>query len=147
MAFDALMWFGFGVFAASGGIVSIPRMGPTRWVIGGLAVAAAVALAVTALLLRRRIRIAYFFAIAMLTAIAVLSLTDQVGLLDLASLLVSLVPLVLLLKDRAWYLRRASLTGPAVAGGTGPSGVDGNWPQAPGARGSKVAQGSSDKND
>lgn len=103
LAFDAIVWLGFGIFAAFGGIASLPP-GPIRRVIGGLAVAAAAALAVTALLLRRRIRIAYFFAVLMLTAIAVLSLTDQVGAPDVAALLVSLIPLVLLLKDRWWYL-------------------------------------------
>jgi hypothetical protein len=107
LAFDSLMWLGFGIFAALGGIVSFPP-GPARWVIGGLAVAAAAALAVTALLLRRRIRVAYFFAVLVLAAIAVLSLTDQVGVLDVASLLVSLIPLILLLKDRAWYLGASS---------------------------------------
>jgi lysylphosphatidylglycerol synthetase-like protein (DUF2156 family) len=96
----------FGIFAASGGIVSLPEAGQARWVIGGLAVAAAAALAVATLLLRRRVRAAYYFAVALLAAITVLSLTDQVGVLDLAALLVSLVPLVFLLKDRAWYLSR-----------------------------------------
>jgi len=41
----------------------------------------------------------------MLTIIAVLSITDEFGWLDLFSLLISLIPLGLLLKDRDWYLK------------------------------------------
>jgi hypothetical protein len=40
--------------------------------------------------------------------IAVLSITDEFGLLDLFCLLISLVPLGLMLKDRAWYLQTKS---------------------------------------
>ena len=54
--------------------------------------------------MRRRSRLAFNAAAALLALIAVLSITDQFGLADLVSLLLSLVPLVLLLKDRTWYL-------------------------------------------
>lgn len=37
--------------------------------------------------------------------IAVLSITDQVGLPDLLTLVLSLAALVLVVKDRAWYLQ------------------------------------------
>jgi len=44
----------------------------------------------------------------LLAVIAVLSITDEFGLPDMISLLLSLVPLGLLLKDRAWYLQPRS---------------------------------------
>jgi len=71
-----------------------------------LACASAAALAGLAILLSRRNRFAFYLAVILLAIIAVLSITDQIGILDLVSLAVSVIPLVLLLKDRGWYLRR-----------------------------------------
>jgi len=106
LALDAVMWFAFGAVAAAGGIASFAGMPGLRWVMAGLAWASAAALAVLAILLGRRSRVAFFLAVILLTIIAVLSITDQIGWLDLAALAVSVIPLVLLLKDRAWYLRQ-----------------------------------------
>jgi hypothetical protein len=61
--------------------------------------------------LRRRSRLAFYGALAVLAAIAVLSITDQVGLLDLVSLSISVIPLVLLVRDRRWYLRQPETGG------------------------------------
>lgn len=103
---DALIWLVFGLAVAAGAIPSIPAEGGLRWVAVLLALAGAAALAGIAFFLRRHSRPAYFLALGLLVMIAVLALADQVGLLDLAALLVNLVPLGLLLKDRAWYLGR-----------------------------------------
>jgi hypothetical protein len=115
LALDALLWFAFGVAAATGSIVSFAAMPAVQWVMAGLAWASAAALAILTILLSRRIRLAFYLVVILLAIIAVLSITDQVGLLDLASLAVSVIPLVLLLKDRAWYLRRRDAGGAAQA--------------------------------
>ena len=107
LALDALMWFSFGVVVAAGGITSI-AVPAVRWMMAGLAWASAAALAVLAILLSRRVRAAFYLAIVLLAIIAVLSITDQVGWIDLAALAVSMIPLVLLVKDRTWYLRQAA---------------------------------------
>jgi hypothetical protein len=111
---DALLWFAFGIVAACGGIASINHPAIVRWVMAGLACTSAAALAGLAILLGRRSRTAFFLAVILLAIIAVLSITDQVGLVDLVSLAVSIVPLALLLKDRGWYLRRADGSGSAT---------------------------------
>jgi lysylphosphatidylglycerol synthetase-like protein (DUF2156 family) len=77
----------------------------------GLAWASAAALAGLAILLGRRIRVAFYLAVILLAIIAVLSITDQIGWVDVASLGVSVIPLALLLKDRAWYLRQKAPPG------------------------------------
>jgi len=41
--------------------------------------------------------------------IAILSVTDEVGLADLVVLLLTLAPIVLLLKDRRWFLSQSKL--------------------------------------
>jgi hypothetical protein len=104
LALDALMWFSFGVAVAAGCIASIAAPG-IRWVMAGLAWASAAALAALAFLLGRRVRLAFHAAVLLLAVITVLSVTDQVGLLDLAALALSAIPLALLIKDRSWYLR------------------------------------------
>jgi hypothetical protein len=102
---DAFIWLAFGLATAAGTLPSIPA-GPVRWVMAALAVGCAAALFALALLLRRRSRPAYLLTVGLLAVTAALAFADQVGLLDLAALLACLAPLVLLLKDRAWYLRR-----------------------------------------
>src|SRR3990172_9211113 len=114
LALDALLWFGFGVVVACAGIASINHPPVLRWGMVGLAWVSAASLAGIALLLCRRSRPAFFAAVVLLSIIVVLSITDQVGLVDLAALAVSAAPLVLLLKDRAWYLRRADAPGGAT---------------------------------
>jgi len=111
LALDALMWFAFGTVAGAGGIASIADPPALRWVMAGLAWASAAALAGLAILLGKRNRVAFYLALILLAIIAVLSIADQIGILDLVSLAVSVIPLVLLLKDRGWYLRRTDADG------------------------------------
>jgi len=114
LTLDAVLWFTFGVVAACGGIASINHPPDLRWVMAGLAWVGAIALAGIDLLLSRRSRPAFFVAISLLTIIAVLSITDQIGIADLVALAVSAAPLGLLLKDRAWYLRPNNAAGGAT---------------------------------
>jgi hypothetical protein len=104
--FNALIWLGFGLAVAAGAIPSIPAAGGMRWIMAALAVGSAAFLAGLAFFLRRHSRPAYYLALGLLAVIAVLALADQVGLLDVAALVINLVPLGLLLKDRVWYLGR-----------------------------------------
>lgn len=103
---NAVFWFGYGVLMGLGGIAPMSANLSARWVMGGLALVSAAALAGVAYLLSKRIKLVYFGSVVLLALIAVLSITDQVGWLDLFSLLASLVPLVLLIKDGRWYLRK-----------------------------------------
>jgi hypothetical protein len=103
---NAAFWLGFAILLAAGGIRSLQAESVITWVMVNLAVISAMALAGIAFLLRRRSRFAYYVGLALLALIAVLSITDQVGLLDLFTLLVNLVALGLMVKDRAWYLQR-----------------------------------------
>jgi predicted membrane channel-forming protein YqfA (hemolysin III family) len=59
------------------------------------------------LFLRRRSRLAYYLALGLLAVISLLTITDEFGLSDLIVLIITVAPLMLLIKDRAWYLQRA----------------------------------------
>jgi hypothetical protein len=54
--------------------------------------------------LRRRNPFAYAITMGFLTVIAFLTITDEFGWADLGVLLITLIPLILLIKDRSWYL-------------------------------------------
>jgi hypothetical protein len=98
---NAAFWLVYGfVFAIRP--TSLP--GGIKWIMVLLAIGSSVILAVVAYLLNQPNRLAYYVGLAFLAVIAVLSITDEFGWLDLVSLLISLIPLGLLLKDRRWYL-------------------------------------------
>ena len=101
----AAFWLVFALVAAFGGIRAFTAPEIFRWVMAALALGCSTALVITAFFLKKRNRLAFYFGLVLLTGIAVLSIADQVGWLDIFSLLISLVPLVLMLKDRRWYLQ------------------------------------------
>ena len=51
-----------------------------------------------------RSRLAYWPAVASLAAITLAALLDDLGLADIVFVVLTLLPLTLLLKDRTWYL-------------------------------------------
>jgi len=112
---NALIWLGFGLIVASGAHPAVPHSAVLRWImtIGGLL--AGGALAVLALLLGRPRRWVYLMTLTTLAVLAALSITDQVGLADLAVLALELAAIALLLRARAWFKMPPSLTG---SGGT-----------------------------
>jgi hypothetical protein len=101
---NAAFWLAFATLVANGAIGSIPSAGGIRWVMTILAFGCSAVLVGMAMLLKQRNRLAFHFSTVVLAMIAILSIADDFGLPDLISLLISLIPLGLLLKDRAWYL-------------------------------------------
>jgi predicted membrane channel-forming protein YqfA (hemolysin III family) len=62
-------------------------------------------------LLWRRIQPAWYVALGFLAVTSILAIFDDFGWTDLLVLVINLVPIILLIKDRAWYLHG----NPAVA--------------------------------
>lgn len=102
---DALVWAVLGFIAAADVHPGMPESDAVRWAMAISAFGCAAALVALAVLLRRRNRITYYLVVALLAAIAVVTVLDQFGLPDLAVLIIALLSLALLLKDRAWYLQ------------------------------------------
>jgi hypothetical protein len=103
---NATFWLVYAFIMVFGGIRSFAASSMLKWVMTILAFGSSAALVGTAIFLRRHNRFAFYFGLVLLASIAILSITDEFGLFDLFSLLVSLIPLGLMLKDRAWYLQR-----------------------------------------
>ncbi|MCB8968339.1 MAG: hypothetical protein H6660_15765 [Ardenticatenaceae bacterium] len=102
---NAVFWLAYTVITAFGGTYLTTVSAMVKSIIVILAFGSSTILVGIAIFVRRRNRFAFYFGLLMLTIIAVLSITDEFGWLDFFSLLISLIPLVLLLKARNWYLR------------------------------------------
>ncbi len=113
---NALLWLAFGVLTASGAHPGIPDTPLVRWGLSALALGCGVVLLTLDHFLRRHSRVAYFGALALLSAIAISLLADQFGLPDLVVLVLTVVPIILLVRERGWFLQRSG-------GATGPSGA------------------------
>jgi len=103
---NAAIWAGYAIYTLLTRNTAGIGLSAATWIMSALALAAAAALVVVVLLLRKRNRWGYPFGLALLALIAVLSITDEFGLLDALSLLISLAPLILLIRDRNWYLQK-----------------------------------------
>jgi len=105
---NALVWLGFTILVAANAHPALPDSRTVQWIMAALAFGSACALGVLIVLLWKRIRIAYSLTLGLLALLAVLTITDEVGWADLIYLAVVVTPLVLLIKDRSWYLRKDS---------------------------------------
>jgi hypothetical protein len=101
---NALIWLVFAILAAAGWHTALPQDRTVQWIMAGLAFGSACVLLALIVLLRRRIRIAYYLALGFLALLTILTIADEVGLADWIYLAIVAVPLILLIKDRAWYL-------------------------------------------
>jgi uncharacterized membrane protein YdcZ (DUF606 family) len=101
---NAIVWLSFGIIIAIGVHPSYIQPTVIRWVMAISALLAAVFLFSLIVLLRKRNHIAYWVTVIVLTAIALATILDQFGLVDLAFVIITILPLVLLLRDRNWHL-------------------------------------------
>ena len=104
---NALVWLVFGIIVAAGLHPSMPESDVVRWTMAVLAFLTTGVLLGLRVFLRRRSRIAYYLTIGLLVVLSTLTVTDEFGLSDLIVLIIIAAPLLLLIKDRAWYLRRS----------------------------------------
>jgi hypothetical protein len=105
LVLDSLLWLGFAVVTAAASHPSYGAAYGWRWPMAVMALLVAGALAGLAVWLGRRSRAAFWIAVVLLAAMILASVFDQFGLADLAFVVVTLIPLILLIRDRAWYLR------------------------------------------
>jgi lysylphosphatidylglycerol synthetase-like protein (DUF2156 family) len=106
---NALVWLVFGVIVALGLHPALPAEGLYRWGMALISFLAAAVLIVLFLLLRRRWKPAWYLAVTALAVSALLTFFDDFGWIDLAVLAVMIVPLVLMILDRKWYLEKTKV--------------------------------------
>jgi hypothetical protein len=106
LSMHTLFWAGFAGLVISGAHPGLPDSRDYQWLLAGLALACAAGLLTLILLLVRRFRPAYYLTMAALSFFAVLTFADDVGLADWIYLILVLIPLILLVRDRPWYLSK-----------------------------------------
>lgn len=100
---NALIWLVFGVIVALGVHPALPTGGLYRWGMALVSFLAAAVLVVLFLMLRRRWKPAWYFAVAALAVSALFTVFDDFGWIDFVVLVLMLIPLGLLILDRKWY--------------------------------------------
>ena len=104
LAVLALLWLAFGITVAVNAHPSYKDAALVRWTLATMACGAAAILAVLATQLKRRSRLSYWLTVGLLTSMILVGLFDELGLADLVYLVLTLIPLALLIRDRNWYL-------------------------------------------
>jgi hypothetical protein len=105
---NALVWLGLGLSMAFNLHPAMPDIPLLTGIMAVLSLAMAGLWLGTFSLLQKRTRIGYFGTLGLLAITCLLLIFDDFGLIDLVVLLINLLPLGLLLKDRAWYLEKQS---------------------------------------
>lgn len=100
---NAAIWFGFAVLVALHLHPAFPENPVYRWGMTGLALLTG-GMLITLFRLARRWRPAYFLLLGLLSVIALLAITDEFGLADLAVLAINLLALFLLIVNREDFL-------------------------------------------
>jgi len=102
---NVLVWLAFSIIVATGVHPSIPEGNQIKWVMIILAFLTAGVLSILWFFLKRHSKVAYYLTLALLLVLSLLTVADDFGLSDLIYLIIAIVPLALLIKDRAWYLQ------------------------------------------
>ena len=101
---NAVVWVVLGAVTLARMASGSPEQASVAGILTALMAAYALVLCFIAWSLGKRKRIFYYFAIAVSVLTILLTFTDQVGLADIIGLVMALVPLVLLIATRRWYL-------------------------------------------
>ena len=102
---NALVWLTFAAIIAIGAHPAMPDSALLRWVMAILGLLTCVALLVLYVFLGRRSRLAFFAALTALGCLAFLTIADQVGLVDLVILALTLAPIACLIGGRGWFMQ------------------------------------------
>jgi lysylphosphatidylglycerol synthetase-like protein (DUF2156 family) len=107
---NALIWLTLGVIIAAKAHPAIPVAPLIKGIMAFPSLATAGLLLGLFIFLGKRSRLAYFLALGLLMATSLLTIFDEFGLVDLVILTINIIPIILLIKDRAWFLQVRSRT-------------------------------------
>jgi len=113
---NALVWLAFSTIIAIGAHPALPDSALLRGVMAILGLLTCAALLVLYVFLGRRSRLAFFAALVTLGCLALLTIADQVGLVDVAVLALTLAPMACLIGGRGWFMAGGASTPDANRG-------------------------------
>lgn len=100
---NAAVWFIYAMVNITNQYALFPDQAILNAIISGLALLTAIALWGLTVFLKKKNKIAYFLTLAFLIFITLLTIADDFGIADLIVLILLLIPIVFLIKDRGWY--------------------------------------------
>jgi hypothetical protein len=103
IALDALFWLVFVVLASLDRTYLAPLPAFYKWTIILLALGSSTVLTAISLLVFKRHRLGYILGLPVLSILAVLSILDEAGALDLFAFFLSFLPLLLLIRYRKLF--------------------------------------------
>jgi hypothetical protein len=105
---NALIWLVLGEIIALQAHPALPVSRTIQTVMVVLSFGAAAILVGLFVFLWRHNRITWFLTVGFLALTSILTIFDDFGWADLIVLVINVIPIVLLIKDRAWYLGKKS---------------------------------------
>jgi chromate transport protein ChrA len=102
---NALIWLLLGIIIAVDALPGIPDLAQMKGILASISISIAVILLGLTFFLFKRSRTAFYLTLLFFGITCLLTIFDDVGLPDVVFLIISLIPIFLLLKDRAWYLQ------------------------------------------
>ena len=103
---NSLVWLVFGLIILLGLHPALPEDVLYKWGMGAVSLVAAGVLLGLFFLLKNRAGWGWYAAVAALAVSLVLSIFDDVGWIDVVVIGIILIPLVLMIRDRKWYLKK-----------------------------------------
>jgi hypothetical protein len=102
---NIIFWVAYGVIVAFQLHPALPDQPLIKGIMALLAFAAAGLLLGLFVFLRKHSRLAYYLALAFFCIAALFTIFDEIGWIDLIVLAINIIPIILLVKDRNWYLQ------------------------------------------
>jgi hypothetical protein len=105
---NSILWGLFAFIVIIGAHPSYRNFPLLRWSMAGISLGIAVTLTLLWVYLRRRSKAAFFITVAGLTAFTIVIFMDDFGFADFMLLIINTLPLILLIKDRRWFLQKVN---------------------------------------
>ena len=105
---NILIWLSLGIIIAFNVHPAVPDQPLLKALMAAGSLVLAAILSGLFFLMSKQNRVAYFLIVALFITTSLLTIFDDFGWVDLIVLVINLIPLGLLLKDRKWYLSQPS---------------------------------------
>jgi len=102
---NTMIWITLGIVITVNAHPGLPDLPPMKGIMAFFSLAIAGFLLALLIFILKRNRIAYYLTLTAFIVTALLAIFDDVGLSDVVVLILNIIPSVLLIKDRSWYLQ------------------------------------------
>jgi hypothetical protein len=103
---NALIWLSLGSIIVVNALPALLVPPALKWIMALLSIGMAAVLLGFFILLQKGNRAAYYLILAFFAVTSLLTIFDDVGLSDIVVLILNIIPIILLIKDRTWYLQK-----------------------------------------